>query len=93
LRPRFLATAATAIPGPVRGGLWITISTVFFALTAIIIRHLSAELDSFEIAFFRNLFGVVFMTPWLMSAGVTVYAARREAGLRRRARATGPAAE
>ena len=70
-RLRSLAAIAAAIPGPVRGGLWVTASTVFFALTAIIIRHLSAELDSFEIAFFRNLFGVVFMMPWLMSAGVT----------------------
>ena len=76
LRPRFLLAAA-AISAPLRGGLWIVVSTIFFALTAVIIRHLSAEIDSFEIAFFRNLFGVVFMMPWLISAGVARLRTRR----------------
>ena len=76
-RPRSLLAAAAAIPAPLRGGLWIVVSTIFFALTAVIIRHLSAEIDSFEIAFFRNLFGVVFMVPWLISAGVTRLRTRR----------------
>ena len=76
-RARSLSAAAAAMPGPIRGGLWIAVSAALFAFTAIIIRHLSAELDSFEIAFFRNLFGVVFMMPWLMSAGVTRLRTRR----------------
>ena len=75
-QPRSLAAAA-AMPGPVRGGLWITVSTALFAFTAIIIRDLSAEVDSFEIAFFRNVFGVVFMMPWLIGAGVTRLRTRR----------------
>ncbi len=78
LRLRFLfAAAAAAIPAPLRGGLWIVVSTIFFALTAVIIRHVSAEVDSFEIAFFRNLFGVLFMMPWLMKAGVIRMRTRR----------------
>ena len=75
-QPRSLAAAA-AMPGPVRGRLWITVSTALFAFTAIIIRDLSAEVDSFEIAFFRNVFGVVFMMPWLIGAGVTRLRTRR----------------
>ena len=46
LRLRFLFAAAAAIPAPLRGGLWIVVSTIFFALTAVIIRHVSAEVDS-----------------------------------------------
>jgi hypothetical protein len=64
LRPRSLLAAAAALPEPVRGGLWIIVSTAFFTLTAVIIRHLSTELDSFEIAFFRYLFEFFLLASW-----------------------------
>jgi drug/metabolite transporter (DMT)-like permease len=34
------------------------------------IRHASAGLHPFEVAFFRSLFGLMFMLPWLMRGGV-----------------------
>ena len=34
------------------------------------IRHVSAEIHPFEIAFFRNFFGLLFFLPWLMRAGL-----------------------
>ena len=57
------------LPGPVRGGLWMTGACVCFASMNAIIRHLSAELPPFEIVFFRNLMGLAFMLPWLIRAG------------------------
>lgn len=42
---------------------------LFFASMAGIIRHVSSELHPFEIAFFRNLFGLAFMMPWLARVG------------------------
>ena len=45
-------------------------SCVFFAALTGMIRHLSATLDPLEIVFFRNLFGLIVMLPWLMRQGL-----------------------
>jgi drug/metabolite transporter (DMT)-like permease len=44
-------------------------SAVLFGLMAIAIRYASSELHPFEIAFFRNLFGLLFALPLLIRAG------------------------
>jgi len=44
-------------------------SAVFFGFMAIAIRFASSELHPFEIAFFRNLFGLLFALPLLIRAG------------------------
>lgn len=44
-------------------------SSGFFGLMAITIRYASHELHPFEIAFFRNLFGLLFALPLLLRAG------------------------
>ncbi len=48
---------------------WMAASTVFFGLMAVWIRLASAQLHPFEIAFFRNLFGLVFALPLLAKHG------------------------
>src|SRR5437868_6362294 len=45
-------------------------SGFFFSCLNAEIRYLSAYLHPFETAFFRNLFGLVFMVPWLFRAGL-----------------------
>ena len=54
---------------PLAGALWMVGACLGFASMAGIIRHVSAELHPFEIAFFRNLFGLAFMMPWLARVG------------------------
>ncbi len=44
-------------------------STVFFASMHACVRYLSAEIHPFEIAFFRNLFGVVLLAPLIVRNG------------------------
>lgn len=44
-------------------------STVLFGLMAVTIRLASAQLHAFEIAFFRNFFGFVFILPMLLRHG------------------------
>ncbi len=44
-------------------------SAVLFGFMAIAIRYASSELHPFEIAFFRNLFGLLFALPLLLRAG------------------------
>lgn len=60
------------LPPVTRGVVWMTGAATLFACTFGIVRHVSAEMNSFEIAFFRSLFGVAFMVPWLMRSGFKV---------------------
>ncbi len=55
----------------------MTTSCVFFAVLTGLIRHLSATLDPIEIVFFRNLFGLIVMLPWLMRHGLGTLSTRR----------------
>lgn len=59
----------TRLPASVKGAIWMTLSAVFFAAQAAIVRHLSNDLHFVEISFFRALFGIVIMLPWLMRVG------------------------
>lgn len=58
-----------AIPVPVRGAIWATVAAFSFACGAALIRHVSQTFHPFEVAFFRNLFGLMFMLPWLLRSG------------------------
>ncbi|HLB80272.1 MAG TPA: DMT family transporter [Dongiaceae bacterium] len=58
-----------APPPPLRAALWMVGSAVFFSGLSGVIRHLGQEMHPFEVAFFRNLFGLAFMLPWLWRAG------------------------
>ena len=57
------------LSGPVRSGLWMTLSALCYAGAGTIVRHLAGELPTFEIVFVRNLFGIVVMLPWLVRMG------------------------
>jgi drug/metabolite transporter (DMT)-like permease len=65
-------TAFIQLPPSVQGAIWMTLSAVFFAAQAGIVRYLSKDLHFIEISFFRALFGIVIMLPWLMRSGVGV---------------------
>ncbi|TBR12618.1 MAG: DMT family transporter [Lysobacter sp.] len=52
-----------------RAALLMLASTLFFGLMAVSIRLASATLHAFEIAFFRNVFGVVAALPLLLHHG------------------------
>lgn len=47
-------------------------SAALFACMAVMIRLASAQLHAFEIAFFRNLFGLVFILPLLLHHGTGI---------------------
>jgi len=67
-----------ATPSPVlRAAALMTVSAVLFGLMAITIRLASRQLHAFEIAFFRNLFGLVFALPILLRHGPSILHTRR----------------
>lgn len=58
-----------ALPASSRGAIFMIASAAGFAVMMAIVRYLSREMHPFEIAFFRNLFGVLFMVPWMLRVG------------------------
>jgi drug/metabolite transporter (DMT)-like permease len=63
---------AAAAPGnaAIAAILWMVGAAFFFSILSAIIRHLTGELHPLQIAFFRNLFGLSFMLPWLFRSGL-----------------------
>lgn len=55
-----------------RAALMMTLSAMLFGCMALTIRLASTQLHPFEIAFFRNLFGLVFALPILMRHGRSI---------------------
>ena len=50
-------------------GLMI-IATMLFSLMHATIKHMSSSMHPFEIAFFRNLFGLIVIAPWFIKYGL-----------------------
>lgn len=63
-----------ALPGATRGIALMLLSTLGFAAMHTLIRYLSSQvaegLHPFQIAFFRNLFGLVVFLPWFLRLGL-----------------------
>ena len=60
----------SALPGTTRGICWMIFATVFYAATYGTVRLLSTEFGVFQLVFFRSIFGVFLMMPWLIKGGV-----------------------
>jgi drug/metabolite transporter (DMT)-like permease len=60
------------IPAPLRGVFFMLVSTILFTGMQVTVRHVSEELHPFEIAFFRNLFGLLVVSPLLFRFGFGV---------------------
>ena len=54
----------------VRGALWITLGAVFFSFAAMLVKYLGASLHTAEITFFRCLFGLIALLPFVIRQGV-----------------------
>jgi drug/metabolite transporter (DMT)-like permease len=52
-----------ALPGNTRGALWMIAAGAGFTVMAVAIKLLGTRLDSFQVAFFRILFGFIVILP------------------------------
>ncbi len=59
-----------AIPAPIQGALYMTAAAACFSVMNVLVRLAAVELHPFEIAFFRNLFALAVMLPWLARTGM-----------------------
>ena len=66
-----------ALPPAVRGILWMVIAAFFFASSIGLVRHLSVSFTAFEVVFYRQVFGSLFMLPWLARAGLGALRTKR----------------
>lgn len=60
------------LPGPVRAAFWLVCASASFLLMMSLARRLSGDIDMLVIVFWRALFGVMFMLPWLARNGLGV---------------------
>ena len=65
------------LPGPVRGVLWMMLSSLFYALIYVVVRGLAESFAVNQIVFFRAVLGSTFMLPWLFTAGLGALYTRR----------------
>jgi drug/metabolite transporter (DMT)-like permease len=68
------------LSAPVQGALLMVAAALCFSFMNFIIRAVSTELSPIQIAFFRNLFALLFMMPWLASHGVVALKTTRFSG-------------
>ncbi|MFO1060138.1 MAG: DMT family transporter [Dongiaceae bacterium] len=54
----------------IEAALWMVAASLVFAVMNAAIRYAALRLHPFEVAFFRNLFGLAFLLPWLWQAGL-----------------------
>ncbi len=64
-------------PNNLRGLMWMLVSGLFISAMHASIRHVSAELHPFEIAFFRLVFGLLPVLPWFIKLGWAPLKTRR----------------
>jgi len=66
-----------SIPPQVLGIILAVAASASFAAMHNTIRYVTSEIHPFEVAFFRNLFGVLFLVPWFGAVGVTTLRTRQ----------------
>ena len=64
-----LSARLRAIPAPVQGALFMTAAALCFSVMNVFVRLATEQMAALEVAFFRNLFALLFMLPWLARAG------------------------
>lgn len=82
---RRLADKMTLAPAPLRGAAWMLLAAAAFAAMTALVRIMGERLHPFEIAFWRNFYGLVFMLPWVARTGWGALRTRRIGGYTLRA--------
>jgi drug/metabolite transporter (DMT)-like permease len=65
------------LSAPLQGALYMTAAAFFFSIMNYLVRLAAEELEPIEVAFFRNLFALLFMLPWLLRVGWSGLATKR----------------
>ncbi len=66
-----------ALPANVRGALWVLLAATLFATMGTLVKLLGDRFDSFQLAFFRALFGFLAILPFVVRMGFAGLRTRR----------------
>lgn len=78
VRARLLAAGLfSRFPRAAAGPLFMLMAALGSGCLAGLVRHIAADLHPFEVAFFRSLFAVVLILPWLFKRGGAALRTRR----------------
>lgn len=66
-------TTFAALPGPLRGALWMVAEAASITAMIASVRYVSTTIPAHEIAFFRGVFGLLIQLPWLLRAGGSAF--------------------
>ena len=72
-----ISASAATLSAPAQGALWMACAAVCFSGMIVLIRLATELLHPFQVAFFRNAFGLAFMLPWILHAGIGALHTRR----------------
>lgn len=64
-------------PSAVQAAFWMLIIGTLVTFTLVFSRKISADIHVFEIMFFRSLFALLFMAPWVARRGMRAIAVER----------------
>lgn len=68
----FTSFRPASLPSPVKAALWMVAACAGFAAMNAIVRHVTQTLNPLEVTFFRCLFGMMAMLPFIARSGLTV---------------------
>ncbi len=64
-------------PLPINAPLLIVLSELFLVISGMVIKHVADQVPISQIVLFRNLFALVLLVPWLLSANLGVLKTQR----------------
>jgi drug/metabolite transporter (DMT)-like permease len=70
-------TLIATLPPSVQGALWMSASAALFAVMINLVRHLTDHFDPLQVVFFRNVFGLLAICPWLLRQGLSALHTKR----------------
>lgn len=73
----FFGAIYLRLPGQMRGMLLLLCATILFSSMHALIRHVGEAQHPFEMAFFRNLFGIIVLAPFFMRYGFGILRTKR----------------
>ena len=63
------ATPKTVLRSSFRGAFWMSAGAAFFAIMINLVRYLTDHFDPLQVVFFRNIFGLLAVLPWISRQG------------------------
>ena len=66
-----------SLPGNARGALWIILGCIMFSAMTMVVKFLGGSFDSFQLAFFRALFGLLAVLPFFLRFGLGLVRTQR----------------